>query len=78
MQLKLLLALVIEKLYYRARFFPLWVYRLELQSLGAWQEMTDSGAQAMADKILKGISKAVYSILKPNGMDFFVHAPVPF
>ena len=35
MQLKLLLALVIEKLYYRARFFPLWVYRLELQSLGA-------------------------------------------
>jgi hypothetical protein len=43
MQLKLLLALVIEKLCYHARF-PAGVYRLELQPLGAWQEMTYSGS----------------------------------
>jgi hypothetical protein len=37
MQLKLLLALAIEKLV-TTRVFSPWVYRLELQSLGAWQE----------------------------------------
>ena len=48
MQLKLPLALV-SRNSITARFFPLWVYRLELQSLGA-SRMTDSGAQAMADR----------------------------
>src|SRR4051794_18023210 len=34
LELKLLLALVIEKLCYDARFFSPWGYRLEFQSLG--------------------------------------------
>ena len=34
LQLKLLLALVIEKLCYDARFFSPWGYRLEFQPLG--------------------------------------------